>query len=529
MTGTLALIGIAALSGTAQDDGGAKPSLFQIPKIFRSASRDVERPPAPPEGRFVRRARQLMADAQQLESSGHVAAALDMARRADSVLSTASRTVGVQWPPGQRTPADYVGQLEQRVHASAPEKHQESAPPTQWSLRNTDRLPPGTRPSSATQGRAPAESKSQANGLLLDWGNRNQPTALANDQQEPPEHSKPLDVPIQLLDAGNQPNGSGPNAEDAGIDNLLDQLRSLDTWEVSGKPGVNGPNTVQGESSPAQSPRSRTGLPDAGSWQSDINDQNVGPIPTQVPHTPFDNSNSAPSAPVVQEPPERLTVEETTVPAPAETDVASPVDPFATTDDVETQGVADVEPAGPQPVPLDRAEALHVLATDQTQPQNVAPLSGYSNQSHANPSPVVALPQQTESNLLLTATVQVLATFIGVLLAILVFRAVAIRIWGPGMGILVPVAQTDSGSNETGNSDGADVVPFGAREETDDEGETEVTDPASVPFRLVGSNYEDERLAEEQVERERDEAILKSVFDQNITLIDELQGIKKSA
>ena len=170
-----------------------------------------------------------------------------------------------------------------------------------------------------------------------------------------------------------------------------------------------------------------------------------------------------------------------------------------------------------------------MLATDQTQPQNVAPLAGYSNQSHANPSPVVALPQQTESNLLLTATVQVLATFIGVLLAILVFRAVAIRIWGPGMGILVPVAQTDSGSNETGNSDGADVVPFGAREETDDEGETEVTDPASVPFRLVGSNYEDERLAEEQVERERDEAILKSVFDQNITLIDELQGIKKSA
>jgi hypothetical protein len=92
VAGTLVLVGIATVSGTAQEGGGSKSSLFQIPNIFRSASREVETPPAPPEGRFLRRARQLIADAKQLESAGHVAAALDMARRADSVWSTASHT-----------------------------------------------------------------------------------------------------------------------------------------------------------------------------------------------------------------------------------------------------------------------------------------------------------------------------------------------------------------------------------------------------------------------------------------------------
>ncbi|MEO1996989.1 MAG: hypothetical protein ABGZ17_17110, partial [Planctomycetaceae bacterium] len=258
-----------------------------------------------------------MADAQQLESAGHVSAALDMARRADSVLSTASRTLGVQWPAGQRSPADYVGQLEQRLRASVPVQQQNSGP-----LRKPGPLPTGSRPSNTPQDGSPASVASPASGPLLDWRNRGRATAAANDGQGPPEHSRPVERPIQLIGAGGQSHDSASDTEeksgDAGISNLLDHLRSLDTWEVSGGSGVNAPDAARGESSPAQSPQSRTRMPATGGWQPGINDQNVGPIPTQVPHTPFDNSSSEPSAPVLQHPPERLTVEKTAVPTPAE-------------------------------------------------------------------------------------------------------------------------------------------------------------------------------------------------------------------
>jgi hypothetical protein len=252
-------------------------------------------------------------------------------------------------------------------------------------------------------------------------------------------------------------------------------------------------------------------MPAIGGWQPDINDQNVGPIPTQVPHTPFDNGASESAAPEWHDPPERLAVEQ-----PA---AATPVG-----DDMD---IAAADPTGLPSAATNPPEASHSPTSEQAEPQSMpnsaTAMAGVWNQGAG---PIAPSPQRAESSLLITAAVQVLATFVGVLLAILVFRAVAIRIWGPGMGILVSVAQGNSIHGDTAN---ADIVPFEGRDDTGSEEETTVVDPASVPFRLVGSSYEDERLADEQAEREREEAILKCVFDQNINLLDELQGMKKSA
>ena len=513
LTGVLALIGIAAVSGTAQEDGGSKSSLFRVPSLFRSASQEVAAPPAPPEGRFVRRARQLISDAQQLESAGHVPAALEMARRADNVLSTASSTTGVQWPAGQRTPADYVSALEERVRASSPQQPQ--APMSRTAnapLGPAEPNNPAGRGLSPTQDRLPTNAVSQSDGLLLDWRNRNRATASSNTPTGSTGPASPGTGPIQLLGVDGQSVGSAlrddGNAGGDDTSNLLDKLRSLDTWDTPGQPVA---NTARGESSPAPAPTTRDGMPAIGGWQPDINDQNVGPIPTQVPHTPFDNGAPELAAPELHDPPERLVVEE-----PA---VATPVG-----DDVE---IADADPPVLQSVETSPREPSGSPTSDRTErqsiPNSATSLAGAWNQGSGQ---ISQSPERAEPNLLITAAVQVLATFVGVLLAILVFRAVAIRIWGPGMGILVPVAQNNSIHGDAAN---ADIVPFEGRDDTESEKETTVVDPASVPFRLVGSSYDDERLADEQAEREREEAILKSVFDQNVNLLDELQGMKKSA
>lgn len=528
VTATLALIGITSIGGTAEGDGGLRSRLFRVPSLFRSAAKPETPAPAPTEDRFLRRVRQLMADAQQLESSGHTAAALDMARRADNVLVTASRTAGVEWPAGQRTPSEYAAALDQQLKAAGLTRSQDADSQPQTS---TNRISPTVQGPSAAQVRPPTKPM-QSSELLLDWGNRG---------ESPTSGRKP----IELIGADNQPAGSSskPESEELNstpVGGLLQHLRALETWGTVQGSGPGSADPRNDPSAPADALPNPGQFPEASGWLPDINDQNVGPIPTQVPHTPFD----ATVGPLHPETPDRLTVDESAFPTPAGPPVAETTDPFANPNDAAgSSALADTnttEPPGPQPVlnglpepsPQPSGTYLGVTQATATEAQTEAPRDAVpAIATLAAPSP-----QKLESNLLIIAAVQVLATFFGVLLAILVFRAVAIRIWGPGMGLIVQT--THSGAEDAdAHASEADLVPFvingdssgdaASGEEADEE--TEMPDPASIPFRLVGSSYEDERQAEEQAEREREVAILKSVFDQNVNLLEELQGISKSA
>lgn len=538
LTATVVLVGAVAVSVTAQDDSGSGSRLFRFPNLFGSSSKEEAPVETPTDTRILRRVRQLMADAQQLETSGYPAAALDMARRAASVLSTAGRTAGVQWPAGQRTPADYVQMLEQKVRAASPVPAP-SRPTRQADLSATPDAPVrvSTPKSSATTHAPLPKPTSQSNGLLLNWGDRARPAI--------PEGNRPAAATVETsendiqLSGSEQPAGGALTDSTSGppVDDLLDRLRTLDTW---GSPGATSATSGIVSTPPTQStlqstspgsPAIQSQLPANGGWQPEINDQNVGPIPTQAPPAQFENIKPAPGEASDPETPGRLTVDWPASPTPAFPldEPSDDTDPFE--DSNNSPAVADTAPIETEAAPIG-PQSIEVAGTESPGNESVTDDPAPAPQVLvAGPGPAEAGDSKADSNLLLVAAIQVLATFVGVLLAILVFRAVAIRIWGPGMGLIVPVTQSETtpAASQEHNAEGADVVPFSGAEQAS-AGQTELPDPASVPFRLVGaSSYEDERQAEEQAEREREEAILKCVFEQNLDLVDELQGIKKSA
>lgn len=528
-TCAVVLIAALALSGTAQEDSTGASRFFRLPNLFRSNTDESSPAPAQPDGRLLRRVRQLMSDSQQLESSGHSAAALEMARRAESVLSTATRTAGVVWPAGQRTPAEFAAMLEQKVRSTqqpAPASRQRPvlpAPSPAIEVPSSLGQTISVNSPQATPGPTARTVPGDKSGFLLNWGDRGRP------ETPPPASRASGAAPIQLLNGDEAPAADQPRAiaapDQQTTDNLLDRLRSLDTW------GTLGDATRENNSrlaTPAE-PRNRaTGLPPVGGWQREINDGNVGPIPTQPPHESFEVTTPDAKRTVPTDPPGRLTVDGPAKPTPAlPIEDEGPTDPIADSKPVAIEDVAVEidEPARPQPTAL--------ADTEQTEPGPAAQPVTEAGQQPSLPTQTQAGLSQGnsgsgDSSLLMNAGIQVLATFVGVLLAILVFRAVAIRVWGPSMGLVVPVAQHASAASAADDSESG-VVPFTGGNTDDSESEMHMPDPASIPFRLVGSSYEEERQADEQADKEREEAILKTVFQQNIELIDELQDMRKSA
>ena len=514
-TGVLGILAAFAFRGTAQEDNSSPSRFFRLPGLFRSNTEESS--PAPPQtdGRLLRRVRQLMSDAQQLASLGHSAAALDMARRAESVLETAGRTTGVSWPAGERTPAEYVAALEQKARASTPIAAQVAAgrtlPGPAAPTRNVHTPQSPTAPGELMN----AAGSSESAGFLLNWGDR----AGGLVPQRPAQAEAARDGgSVQLATEGEtqgytEASASPGNAAQP-AEQLLDRLRTLETW-----------GTVGGLASDRNTDESQTGspqMPAVGGWQREISDGQVGPIPTRPPEPMFEDLKPGLAEPA---PPARLSVDGPTRPTETPDPAAVPdTDPFAEAGDAgDAEPVpAETDPAGPQPIVVAEPEPVPQAVSAAPEPtERIVVVERPS-------APVDTKSASAETPLLMSAVVQVMATFVGVLLAILVFRAVAIRIWGPGMGLIVPVSQQDSVASE-GDEEESGVVPFSTGSEEEAETEMQIPDPASVPFRLVGSTYEEERQAEEQAEKERDEAILKTVFEQNVDLIDELHGMRKSA
>ncbi|MDA1165515.1 MAG: hypothetical protein O3B13_20655 [Planctomycetota bacterium] len=549
-----------------------RPSLFRLPDILKRGDKPTSPVHTVPGDRFVARSRQLLADARQLERNGHPEAAMELARRAESIITTAQHTTGVNWPQGEDSPTDYIAELHRRF----PPSNEASTPSGVTTVMDDDRtsssgqpqLLPKTAASSATSVTALSIGSEARVAQSIDTAtaNRNQTGTLVSDSgagrvDTPPEQRTVL--PELLLDWGNRTpseeikltgsvrdqtssdaempgTAQSDNAQDqiaqdeSGL--LLQQLGRLEEWTsiqvdpsrrqsdadtqpTSSSPPSNevpqplfeGPLTAI-DTGPATMP---SVIPELIPRSTEIDDRNVGPIPTQVPLTGNSQSRD-PSATTIP-----------VVPHRAGRNSSRPLSNEPTTDEL----AASIHDRTPWLLPGQKPDAASSSDTNSTEP-----------------APVIA--SGSNSNLWQLAAVQVFATFLGVLLAIAAFlaiRAVAARLFGTALGVTVQVGGNPISTVQQqkiaadGNTyyvnESSDVVwlggvsnrtssPLPANSEDQPSRAGGVANAEDFPFRIVGASGDDEHLLEEQ---ECEEAILKSVFDHNINLMNQLNGLKESA
>ncbi|MFT5093789.1 MAG: hypothetical protein ACI93T_002619, partial [Porticoccaceae bacterium] len=141
------------------------------------------------------------------------------------------------------------------------------------------------------------------------------------------------------------------------------------------------------------------------------------------------------------------------------------------------------------------------------------------------------------------AIAQLVATFLGVVLAVGIFlliRVAAVQLFGTRLGVTFHFGSTRSAETKSQN-ESADVVPFGVQspgdatatpiEQPEETGRASgVAAPAHFPFRVVGSsNGDDGSAAEGDLNQQQETSILRSVFDQNLDLMSELDKRNGSA
>lgn len=512
-----------ALSAVADDPPEGKESkveqlrssVLRLPELLKPGRRKTSSPDdskatkASPD-RFVSRAMQLLDEARNLEKNGKAEAALEMAQRAESVLKTAQYTTGSAWPAGEESPEQYIAAMKLRTGATG---DRGSVGATAGNTKFVPGRPlPYPKPASATP--PPPENRSKApeqtttsnagpsSGLegkpLLDWGSRLPFTGIAltaGTQQENAE-----------TEAETSSDGSDT---DVAIDEsslLLQQLDKLESW-TSAEPHE--ASTDDGSSSAEVTPDSDQMedstipplvIPGLIDRPDEIDDQNVGPIPTRPTESVSGSSSEAVTTtiPVVPDPTENL-----------------PLPGNGTRPDGNRIATTDTEPiARPETSVYDSSPLLLTNAGDET--------------------------ATNQASVWQLAAAQLLSTFLGVVIAVAAFllmRAIAVRLFGTHLGVTFQIGSGKSAKTSANtDSETADVVPFGRQHENTTELDElpkragGVANPEDFPFRVVGSSTgEEEYIQEQQAEQEREGAILKTVFEHNVQLLDKLDHDNESA
>ena len=511
-----------------------RSSLFRLP-YFLKRDRQTEPAAKPAEpNRFIARATQLLTQAKAFEANGKPGSALEMARRAESVIEAASHTTGAHWPSKTQSPAQYIASLQQRTGVM------DKASP---SIVDSQTFVPGN-PRPQTQSPLPTtESPGPAAFYFLpeEHGGESAPLSKTTPQDQKPTSAPTLPSPPQqvgsgsvLLNWGNrfqtsqiqltgvtqatQPSSTSDGTTDeTGL--LIQQLGELETWSPIPPPAGEGSNirnrdviqrNFTGQTNQPSLPMVIPGLIDR---PDGIDDQNVAPIPTR----PTDSIEGSASESVT-----------TTIPVVPEANNQSPPSqlPQNESGNRDRQSVIAARNGDSQTSVYDATPQLLTHANDAT----FAATSGTNDNT---------------ASVWQTATAQLVATFLGVVLAVglfLLIRAAAVQLFGTQLGVTFHFGSAKSASTEAkGDDEAADVVPFGVQsshdatvppieqpEETKRAGR--VADPTDFPFRVVGSsNVDDDSTAESDINQERESAILRSVFDQNLDLISELDKRNESA
>lgn len=534
----------------------SRPSLFRLPDILKRERQSAARHrPASPD-RFVARTMQLLTEARNLEQSGAAADALELAQRAQSVLNTAERIAGARWPVNEESPAQYISAIKRRTGVTGKATPASAATTAAESVDRTPGLLPASpsvatvpsqltgKPQAATgvetipaagatnrstskfaselpgnlPARTPARLQSQtaAGKLVLDWGNRTPASGITlTAGTQAPREQKTL------------PDDSGQSAPNDESGLLFQQLDQLETW-TSIEPPVGSASELRPRSGhghlPTTSSSKLTDQPQSGSQPpliipglidrpDGIADQNVEPIPTGLT-----DSVSGSSAAAVT----------TTIPVvPNASDRLPTINTRRTTSEESDNTAATSGDAGP-------------TVYDQTPRLLTQTDAGASTRSTTESA-------GSESTIWQLAAAQLVSTFLGIILAIAAFlllRAAASKLFGTRLGVTFEFGSGRSGAvsaHANSHEQSADVVPFNGQSARPELSASEnqlnqpkraggVANPEDFPFRVVGTSHgEDEHILEAQAQQEQDSAILQSVFEQNVNLLNSLDKNTGSA
>lgn len=309
--------------------------------------------------------------------------------------------------------------------------------------------------------------------------------------------------------------GISANAgEEAGL--LNQQLKSFGTWSAIEPVAATSPEvshakeTPGGDADQTIDPSRPLMIPRLIDRPDGIDDQNVGPIPTQ---------------------------------------------PYGTVEGSSQKAVTTTIPVVPNPDDLIAGPRIRNSAGDETSPlreEDVAPkVDVYESAPqllvHADDSPAgsTTKPSDAQPGVWKLAAAQLVSTFLGVLLAVglfLLIRVAAVKLFRANLGVTFQFGATSKPSAQTSSeNEAADVVPFGTQTspleasseqsiESDSGPVSAVAEPADFNFRVIGSDHgDDDSSSEGSGDLENEAGILKSVFEQNLHLLQELDKRKESA
>lgn len=493
--------------------------LLKLPSIFRKAEQPTAQPQPKTEqrttsdDRVLNRARQLMSEARQEDAQGHLENALELAARADGVYRAAQRTTDARWPSSEQTPAEYVRQLEGKLLARA--------------AQQTANTPAAAVSVGMLPGRPKSVSKNQqlANAAV---------NTVATGSGEFGKTQRPDDAAANLA----------PATEQLRNEFLPTPSRALETLTTKGRDVLNVATTAKDFADALLEP---TSAPESHQ------DEPLATVPAQIEPTKVEKSLQTARTvldrldqmqhwqPVAAEKPATNKSSESTDPPLPERDDAksrslqTPVllgTPSGIADDqvnpIPTQFQNDRPlETGPAPIEIrhssDPSELpatlpglpLHTSpATTRPDPLLMPALGGADQADEA-----ASISKATTAHpLWLVGTVQALATFIGALSALLV--VIALR---PKTKAAMPHA-----INSSSAASPVAATPTPASETTEVVHEATHHEPTTIPFRRVDAVEKDSTKTATPITHE---AAAKSVFEQNLQLLDELNHLseKKAA
>lgn len=494
--------------------------LLKLPSIFRKAEQPAAQPQPKTESRtasddrVLNRARQLLSEARKEDAQGRLENALDLAARADGVYRAAQRTTDARWPSSEQTPADYVRQLEGKLLARAAQQTANTP-----AAAVTVGMLPG-QPKNISKNQQLANAAVNTLATSGEFGKTQRPDEAAANLTPAKEQLRHefLPTPTRALEnlttKGREVLDVATTAKDF-ADVLLEPTPSPEPnphQPLSTAPAQIEPTKVERSLQTARTVLDR--LDQMQHWQP-VNAEkpanNKSSDPTDPPLPDRDDAKSrGAQTPVLLGTPSGIA-----------DDQVNPIPTQLQNDRLVETGPTPIEihhPSTPSELPatLPGLPGLPLSTTKSvTRPDPLLMPALGGAEKDEEPAPTS---KATTHPLWLVGTVQALATFIGALSALLVVLALR-----PKAKATVPQAVA---SNSTVPQ--VAVAPKPVLETSEVTHDATHHEPTTIPFRRVDAADKDSTKVATPLTHE---AAAKSVFEQNLQLLDELNHLseKKAA
>ncbi len=444
--------------------------------------------------RFMEMARQILGEAHKLAAEGNIEGAIQLARRADTLTRVTANATPVRWKPGEQHPSEFL----QELLAIQPQPQFEESPPV-----------------------ANHQSRNWENAALDE-----RETAIVRNDLNPASTFGPIGQ--TNLERMSEDEGFAPFSDLADGTTAI-EATTLEMNDVShvvtadvGLPAnsVNLVASVEENADPFVNDARHGNDSFRPQWLPPNQNVGTGPgndRPTSIPHwdpmppmqpTPPPPTQSAAFVETVPDPNREVSVEyfdqsheedSSTLMAPSVVQHSS----------VETQAEQFIHLAAPGVSHLSLRRG------------------GYPSGQNDGAA------KSDEPTLLTVALLQTVSTFAGLLLALIVFfvaRFVIVKKFGDRLGI---AAQSDYIHSLVvrqllqSRSTNSQVSGEAAVEKDADFAAVSFGD-TPFPFRVVGTTYAEEKEEEERRQSEREQAMIRHIFEENLRLQDDLDKLEIS-